>query len=80
MYEYIHIELIIKRLDCKETIKSTTFANKLRMTKDTYTPLKLPNIVGEIIKHNLGTSPTNYRQQYIHLSSKFLLEMYLSIE
>jgi hypothetical protein len=28
------------------------------MKKDTYTPLKLPNIVGEIIKHNIGTSST----------------------
>jgi hypothetical protein len=45
----LDIELVIRRLDCKETIKSTTITNKLRMTKDTYTPLKLPNIVGEII-------------------------------
>jgi hypothetical protein len=44
------IELVIKRLDCKETIESTTITNKLRITKDTYTPLKLPNIVGEIIR------------------------------
>jgi hypothetical protein len=52
------LELVIKRLDCKETVESKTITNKLRMTKNTYTQLKLPNIVGEIIKHNLGTSST----------------------
>jgi hypothetical protein len=48
------IELVIKKLDCKETIKSTTITDKLRMIKDICTPLELRNRVGDIINHSLA--------------------------